>query len=203
MQVVANTVLDLLLVVGFGAGVVGAAWGTVITQYLGAALLLRRMYTAGRVRYQPGLPHRVDLALLWATLAPLAVVYVARNLSYMQIQVAAAALVPVQVAAHQAVRLSYPVRTYVVRMKTFKCLNITPELCMHSLSPCMGVYTIADGGQRLLLGAADAAWQRTGRGSRSCTVPNHPVLIQIDSTPCDSITEHRRYDSAVDPGTHS
>lgn len=163
MQVVANTVLDLLLVVGFGAGVVGAAWGTVITQYLGAALLLRRMYTAGRVRYQPGLPHRVDLALLWATLAPLAVVYVARNLSYMQIQVAAAALVPVQVAAHQAVRLSYPVRMYVdVQMSTYHARTVRAQL-----SPCMRVHMIADGGQRLLRCsgrgvAADAAWQPIG-----------------------------------------
>ena len=82
-----NFTLDVGLIVLAGAGVVGAAWATVAAQYTGMLLLLRRLYATGSVRYEP----RVGAALrraapLAKVLAPLVVVYVARNLCYMMLQ---------------------------------------------------------------------------------------------------------------------
>eukprot|EP00892_Ulva_mutabilis_P003019 jgi/Ulvmu1/12718/UM095_0022.1 len=112
LQVIVNAGLDVFLIVQAGAGVVGAAWATVAAQYLGMALLLWRVQATGRVRLRlvKGLAGR--LRELWRTLAPLVVVYVARNLCYMRLQLAAAALVPTQLAAHQAVWSLYTMASF-------------------------------------------------------------------------------------------
>jgi Na+-driven multidrug efflux pump len=87
LQVVINAVLDTVLIVAFKAGVTGAAWATVIAQYLGMLLLLQRLRAKRRVLFgsvQQGLQRA---RVLWATLAPLTVVYVSRNLCYALLQV--------------------------------------------------------------------------------------------------------------------
>jgi hypothetical protein len=87
-QVVVNFTLDVALIVFCGAGVAGAAWATVAAQYLGAVLLVQRLYAAGRVRFQPQLGNAWQQARpLAAVLAPLVVVYVSRNLCYLLLQV--------------------------------------------------------------------------------------------------------------------
>lgn len=86
LQIAVNAVLDVGLVAGAGAGVVGAAWATVAAQYMGAALLLRRLAASPGVRYawRAGMaPAAVRLA---RELAPLVVVYVSRNLCYLMLQ---------------------------------------------------------------------------------------------------------------------
>lgn len=91
LQVVVNASLDTTLIVYAGAGVVGAAWATVAAQYFGMLLLLQRLHTTGRVQFQLQVaPALKRLAALWKVLAPLVVVYVARNLCYMLLQVSTA-----------------------------------------------------------------------------------------------------------------
>lgn len=87
LQVAVNAALDVYLIVSFGAGVVGAAWATVAAQYLGMALLLWRLRRTGRVKLRLLAGLAGGLRDLWKTLAPLVVVYVARNLCYMRLQV--------------------------------------------------------------------------------------------------------------------
>jgi Na+-driven multidrug efflux pump len=88
LQVVVNASLDAALIVYAGAGVVGAAWATVAAQYLGMLLLLQRLHVTGRVHFRRQVASAVKrLAALWKVLAPLVVVYVARNLCYMLLQV--------------------------------------------------------------------------------------------------------------------
>lgn len=88
LQVAVNASLDISLIVCAGAGVVGAAWATVAAQYLGMLLLLQRMQTTGTVQYVWDVRAAVArVAGLWRVLAPLVIVYVARNLCYMLLQV--------------------------------------------------------------------------------------------------------------------
>jgi hypothetical protein len=86
LQVVVNTTLDIYLITQLGMGVVGAAWATVVAQYLGMLLLLARL-RSGPVAFRFGKAFWQRLGDLWRTLAPLVVVYVSRNLCYMRLQV--------------------------------------------------------------------------------------------------------------------
>jgi Na+-driven multidrug efflux pump len=86
LQVVVNASLDLALIVYAGAGVVGAAWATVAAQYLGMLLLLQRLRAKGGVWYRGLRTTAARARALWATLAPLVVVYVSRNLCYALLQ---------------------------------------------------------------------------------------------------------------------
>ena len=87
LQVAVNATLDSVLIAYAGAGVAGAAWATVIAQYLGMLLLLQRLHAKRTVWYR-GLKVGWDsVATLWKVLAPLVVVYVSRNMCYALLQV--------------------------------------------------------------------------------------------------------------------
>ena len=92
LQVVVNATLDTVLIAYGGAGVAGAAWATVIAQYLGMLLLLQRLHTKRTVWYRGLKVGWGSVASLWKVLAPLVVVYVSRNMCYALLQVRCASI---------------------------------------------------------------------------------------------------------------
>lgn len=98
-----NVVLDLLLIVNYGMGAVGAAWATLASQYFGLALLLFIVQAFGDVKLRLTIPQRADLQSFQSSTGSLAFIYVCKNMCYLGIQRVATALPMLSVAAHQPV----------------------------------------------------------------------------------------------------
>jgi Na+-driven multidrug efflux pump len=77
---------DWLLIGRCGMGVAGAAWTTILAQYMSAGLLLHALR---RTRVAPTLrvPSASELRALLDTFGVLTLFYAAKNLSYVMIQV--------------------------------------------------------------------------------------------------------------------
>jgi Na+-driven multidrug efflux pump len=98
-----NVVLDLLLIVNYGMGAVGAAWATLASQYFGLALLMFIVQAFGDVKLRLTIPQRADLQSFQSSTGSLAFIYVCKNICYLGIQRVATALPMLSVAAHQPV----------------------------------------------------------------------------------------------------
>ena len=76
---------DLLFIGRLGWGVAGAAWTTLLAQYLGAALLLGALARSA-VRPRLRVPSGAELRALLDTFGILTVFYAAKNFSYLCLQ---------------------------------------------------------------------------------------------------------------------
>ncbi|KAF6253478.1 mate-domain-containing protein [Scenedesmus sp. NREL 46B-D3] len=110
LSVAVNVCSNLVAVAWLGLGLQGAATTTVTTQVLGCAVLLLVARRSGGLSPGLRLPSWQDLRAFAATMGPLGVTYLCKNLCYILLQVrqqqlltAAASLSWVQLAAHQAV----------------------------------------------------------------------------------------------------
>lgn len=77
---------DLLFIGRLGLGVAGAAWTTVLAQYLGAVLLLRSLRRSA-VRPRLLVPSGSELRALMDTFGVLTIFYACKNFSYLMLQV--------------------------------------------------------------------------------------------------------------------
>ncbi|KAI7844559.1 hypothetical protein COHA_001917 [Chlorella ohadii] len=93
---------DLLFIGRMGLGVAGAAWTTVLAQYLGAMLLLRTLRRSA-VRPRLLVPSGAELRALLDTFGVLTIFYAAKNLCYLLLQSTAAQLSALVLAAHQPI----------------------------------------------------------------------------------------------------
>jgi Na+-driven multidrug efflux pump len=100
---ITNIGLDILLIVTFGMGTAGAAWATLASQYLAAAILFAVVSRVGRVRPVWHLPSSTELATFASSTGPLAFIYLCKNICYTAIQRAATGLPTLMLAAHQPV----------------------------------------------------------------------------------------------------
>ncbi|GAB4822804.1 hypothetical protein N2152v2_009850 [Parachlorella kessleri] len=91
---------DLVFIGPAGMGLAGAAWTTVLSQYLGVLLLLRAVQRS-RAPVVLQLPGRRELRSLLDTFGLLTVFYVCKNVSYLMIQATATRLSALLLAAHQ------------------------------------------------------------------------------------------------------
>ncbi|WIA32752.1 hypothetical protein OEZ86_005937 [Tetradesmus obliquus] len=103
LSVAVNVCSNLVAVAWLGLGLQGAAATTVTTQLLGCAVLVLVARRSGGLTPGLRLPSLPDLQAFAATMGPLSVTYVCKNLCYILLQAAAASLSWVQLAAHQAV----------------------------------------------------------------------------------------------------
>lgn len=77
---------DLLFIGRLGLGVAGAAWTTVLAQYLGAVLLLHAL-SRSAVRPRLLVPSGAELRALLDTFGVLTIFYACKNFSYLLLQV--------------------------------------------------------------------------------------------------------------------
>lgn len=101
LAVAVNITSNLVAVTYLGLGLQGAAATTVATQVVGTAVLLLVAQRSSSLA--PGLCwlDGNSLRLFAATMGPLSITYVCKNLCYILLQTAAASLSFVQLAAHQ------------------------------------------------------------------------------------------------------
>lgn len=98
-----NFVLDMTLVVSCGMGVGGAAWATLASQYMAAAIFIFILHKHSKVRPVWHIPSSGQLQKFASSVGPLAFIYFCKNICYASIQRMATALPVLQLAAHQPI----------------------------------------------------------------------------------------------------
>jgi len=97
----ANLALEVVLVFGFGWGVAGSAWSTVVCQWAGAAVLVLLIAPHIRRSGAPALPCREDLRRVVTTSGALVVRTAALRAALLASTAVAAAIGTVELAAYQ------------------------------------------------------------------------------------------------------
>ena len=93
---------DYMLMRVYNAGIAGAAWTTLISQYFSAMALLFRACTSSRVVPRIVFPSAGEIAQLIRYVGTLGIFYVAKTSSYLLLQASATRMTATAVAAHQA-----------------------------------------------------------------------------------------------------
>jgi len=126
---------DLLFIGRMGLGVAGAAWTTVLAQYLGALLLLRALRRSA-VRPRLLVPSGAELRALLDTFGVLTIFYAAKNFCYLLLQVRGA----VGLVAGPACPVKYP------SIPVLHCNLLRPSLvrpCLQSTAAQLSALVLA------------------------------------------------------------
>lgn len=132
VSAIVNVVGDWLLITQYNMGIAGAAWATVASQVTAAVALLWTLHRFSPIKLQMRIPSLDDLRLLGSTLGAMVLVYMCKNLTYVQLQLAAAVLAPVTLAAHQLLYSLWSLASFVTTPLEQAALTFLPAARSHS-----------------------------------------------------------------------